>query len=42
MKSLQLVASLTSERDGEIRKAALNAMATAYKNIGKCVLCRQF
>ncbi|KAJ4976564.1 hypothetical protein NE237_001670 [Protea cynaroides] len=35
LKSLQLVASLTSERDGEIRKAALNTLATAYKNIGE-------
>jgi cytoskeleton-associated protein 5 len=34
MKSLQVVASLTGERDGEIRKAALNTLATAYKNIG--------
>ncbi|KAF9590615.1 hypothetical protein IFM89_035933 [Coptis chinensis] len=34
MKSLQLVAGLTSERDGEIRKAALNTLATAYKNLG--------
>ncbi|KAG9440986.1 hypothetical protein H6P81_016840 [Aristolochia fimbriata] len=34
LKSLQLVAGLTSERDGEIRKAALNTMATAYKNLG--------
>lgn len=34
LKSLQLVATLTSERDGEIRKAALNTMATAYKNLG--------
>ncbi|WOL15918.1 protein MOR1-like isoform X1 [Canna indica] len=37
LKSLQLVASLTSERDGEIRKAALNTMATAYKNLGEDV-----
>lgn len=34
MKSLQAVAALTGERDGEIRKAALNTLATAYKNIG--------
>ncbi|CAL9209207.1 unnamed protein product [Musa hybrid cultivar] len=33
LKCLQLVAGLTSERDGEIRKAALNTMATAYKII---------
>ncbi|XP_042521091.1 protein MOR1 isoform X2 [Macadamia integrifolia] len=37
LKSLQLVASLTSERDGEIRKAALNTLATAYKNLGEDV-----
>lgn len=37
LKSLQLVAALTSERDGEIRKAALNTMATAYKNLGEFV-----
>jgi cytoskeleton-associated protein 5 len=35
MKSLHVVASLTGERDGEIRKAALNTLATAYKNIGQ-------
>ncbi|KAJ0975552.1 hypothetical protein J5N97_017517 [Dioscorea zingiberensis] len=35
LKSLQLVACLTSERDGEIRKAALNTLATAYKNLGE-------
>ncbi|KAI7983681.1 Protein MOR1 [Camellia lanceoleosa] len=29
LKSLQLVASLTAEQDGEIRKAALNTLATA-------------
>ncbi|CAD5196375.1 unnamed protein product [Musa acuminata subsp. malaccensis] len=33
LKCLQLVAGLTSERDGEIRKSALNTMATAYKII---------
>ncbi|XP_073101212.1 protein MOR1-like [Elaeis guineensis] len=37
LKSLQLVAGLTSERDGEIRKAALNTMANAYKNLGEDV-----
>ncbi|CAL9765702.1 unnamed protein product [Musa acuminata subsp. burmannicoides] len=37
LKCLQLVAGLTSERDGEIRKAALNTMATAYKNLGEDV-----
>ncbi|URD81257.1 CLASP N terminal [Musa troglodytarum] len=37
LKCLQLVAGLTSERDGEIRKAALNTMATAYKIIGEDV-----
>ncbi|XP_077250058.1 protein MOR1-like isoform X3 [Tasmannia lanceolata] len=34
LKSLQQVAGLTSERDGELRKAALNTLATAYKNLG--------
>ncbi|CAL5442075.1 unnamed protein product [Camellia sinensis] len=34
LKSLQLVASLTAERDGEIRKAALNTLATGYKILG--------
>ncbi|XP_072993641.1 protein MOR1-like isoform X1 [Typha latifolia] len=37
LKSLQLVAGLVSERDGEIRKAALNMLATAYKNLGEDV-----
>nr|DAD22961.1 TPA_asm: hypothetical protein HUJ06_024424 [Nelumbo nucifera] len=37
LKSLQFVAGLTSERDGEIRKAALNTLATAYKNLGEDV-----
>ncbi|XP_042428595.1 protein MOR1-like [Zingiber officinale] len=37
LKSLQLVAGLTSERDGEIRKAALNTLATAYKHLGEDV-----
>ncbi|KAL7214859.1 hypothetical protein ACSBR1_027105 [Camellia fascicularis] len=32
LKSLQLVASLTAERDGEIRKAALNTLATGGWN----------
>ncbi|KAJ0016894.1 hypothetical protein Pint_11462 [Pistacia integerrima] len=35
LKSLQIVASLTAERDGEIRKAALNTLATGYKIIGE-------
>ena len=35
MKNLPSVAALTAERDGEIRKAALNTLATAYKNLGK-------
>ncbi|KAL5730206.1 Protein MICROTUBULE ORGANIZATION 1 [Ranunculus cassubicifolius] len=35
LKSLHLVAALTSERDGEIRKAALNALVTAYKHLGE-------
>ncbi|CAL5340387.1 unnamed protein product [Camellia sinensis] len=34
LKSLQLVASLTAERDGEIQKAALNTLATCYKTFG--------
>ncbi|GMP72555.1 hypothetical protein CsSME_00030538 [Camellia sinensis var. sinensis] len=34
LKSLQIVASLTAERDGEIRKAALNTLATGYKIFG--------
>ncbi|XWS11460.1 hypothetical protein CRYUN_Cryun37aG0000100 [Craigia yunnanensis] len=35
LKSLQIVASLTAERDGEIRKAALNTLATGYKILGE-------
>ncbi|KAB5521789.1 hypothetical protein DKX38_026108 [Salix brachista] len=35
LKSLQIVASLTSERDGETRKAALNSLATGYKILGE-------
>ncbi|KAL8467970.1 hypothetical protein ACS0TY_031278 [Phlomoides rotata] len=34
LKSLQIVASLTAERDGDTRKAALNTMATGYKILG--------
>lgn len=34
-KALQTVAGLTSERDGELRKAALNTLATAYKILGE-------
>ncbi|KAK2973970.1 hypothetical protein RJ640_030149 [Escallonia rubra] len=34
LKSLQIVASLTAERDGELRKAALNTLATGYKILG--------
>lgn len=34
LKNLPSVAALTAERDGEIRKAALNTLATAYKNLG--------
>jgi maltose-binding protein MalE len=34
MKNLPSVAALTAERDGETRKAALNTLATAYKNLG--------
>ncbi|KAK1262104.1 Protein MOR1 [Acorus gramineus] len=37
LKSLQHVATLTSERDGEVRKASLNTLATAYKNLGEDV-----
>ncbi|KAK1667613.1 hypothetical protein QYE76_055772 [Lolium multiflorum] len=33
LKNLPSVAALTAERDGEIRKAALNTLATAYKNL---------
>ncbi|GAB2298703.1 Protein MICROTUBULE ORGANIZATION 1, variant 2 [Dionaea muscipula] len=35
LKSLQIVASLTAERDGEIRKASLNTLATGYKILGE-------
>ncbi|PQM35785.1 protein MOR1 isoform X2 [Prunus yedoensis var. nudiflora] len=35
LKSLQTVANLTAERDGEIRKAALNTLATGYKILGE-------
>ncbi|KAF9673107.1 hypothetical protein SADUNF_Sadunf11G0114300 [Salix dunnii] len=35
LKSLQLVASLTAERDGETRKAALNTLATGYQILGE-------
>lgn len=35
LKSLQIVASLTAERDGEIRKAALNTLALGYKILGE-------
>lgn len=35
LKSLQIVASLTAERDGDSRKAALNALATGYKILGE-------
>lgn len=34
LKSLQIVGSLIAERDGEIRKAALNTLATGYKILG--------
>ena len=34
LKLLQQVASLTAERDGETRKAALNTLATCYKILG--------
>ncbi|KAF2582220.1 hypothetical protein F2Q68_00001439 [Brassica cretica] len=35
LKHLNMVASLTAERDGELRKAALNTMATGYKILGR-------
>ncbi|XP_073061679.1 LOW QUALITY PROTEIN: protein MOR1-like [Primulina eburnea] len=35
LKSLQIVASLTAERDGDARKAALNTLATGYKILGE-------
>lgn len=38
LKSLQIVASLTAERDGETRKAALNTLATGYKILGMAYL----
>ncbi|XP_011096260.1 protein MOR1 isoform X1 [Sesamum indicum] len=34
LKSLQIVACLTAERDGDTRKAALNTLATGYKILG--------
>ncbi|KAI3495503.1 hypothetical protein L1887_37844 [Cichorium endivia] len=34
LKNLQVVASLTAERDGELRKAALNCFASGYKILG--------
>ncbi|CAD5320456.1 TOG domain [Arabidopsis suecica] len=34
LKYLNIVASLTAERDGELRKAALNTMATGYQILG--------
>jgi cytoskeleton-associated protein 5 len=33
-KALQSIAALTVERDGDIRKASLAALATAYKILG--------
>ncbi|KAJ8426686.1 hypothetical protein Cgig2_018777 [Carnegiea gigantea] len=33
LKILQIVASLTAERNGEIRKAAVNTLATGYKTL---------
>ncbi|KAJ7532598.1 hypothetical protein O6H91_13G011700 [Diphasiastrum complanatum] len=36
-KALQSIASLTTERDGELRKAALQALANAYKILGEGV-----
>jgi cytoskeleton-associated protein 5 len=34
MKNLPSIAALTAECDVEIRKAALNTLATTYKNLG--------
>lgn len=42
MKSLQVVASLTAERDGETRKAALNTLAIGYKILGECLCSVRF
>jgi hypothetical protein len=33
-KALQSIAAFTVERDGDIRKASLAALATAYKILG--------
>lgn len=33
-KALQSIAALTVERDGDIRKASLASLATAYKILG--------
>ncbi|KAG6392223.1 hypothetical protein SASPL_146436 [Salvia splendens] len=38
LKSLQIVASLTAERDGDTRKAALNTLAIGYKILAKEVV----
>lgn len=35
LKSLQIVASLTAERDGDARKAALNTLAIGFKILGE-------
>lgn len=35
LRSLAMVASLTAERDGDLRKAALNCLATGYKILGE-------
>lgn len=42
LKSLPIVASLTAERDGELRKAALNSLATGYKIFGELDKCNCF
>lgn len=34
IKNLRIVANLTAERDGELRKAALNCFASGYKILG--------
>lgn len=38
-KALQSIAAFTVERDGDIRKASLAALATAYKILGAFLLC---
>lgn len=38
-KALASIAALTVERDGDIRKASLAALATAYKILGGSLSC---